>query len=293
MKYTLTRGSLTAQIDSMGAELISLVKNGRDYIWCGDAAYWNGHNPTLFPVIGFLKDNKTCFNGVEYQMPKHGYARKTDFELVEQTSDSITLRMTDNETTRPGFPFRFSFNITHHLTDDGFVTEFSVTNCGDCKMPFMIGAHTGFALPFTDGQRFEDHTLIFEHPESDVTRYVAVNGQYIEDSKGETNYLDGSDRIALSYELFDDDALMLTGLKSRKIALVDQFGCGVGMEFDGFDALGIWTPPGKNAPFLCLEPWNGINAFVDEAPEFMQKPFIRSVSAGDRYSVAYRVQIFD
>jgi galactose mutarotase-like enzyme len=293
MKYTLKRGTLTAQIVSLGAELISLVKDGRDYIWCGDAAYWNGHNPTLFPVIGFLKDNMTCFDGVKYQIPKHGYARKTEFELVEQTDNSITLRMTDSETTRSGYPFRFVFDITHRLTEDGFETEYTISNCDDRSMPFMIGAHTGFALPFTDGQRFEDHTLIFECPESYVTRYIAVNGQYIEDSMGETDFLDGTDRIALDYRLFDDDALMLAGLKSRKVALLDQNGRGVGMEFNGFDALGIWTPPGKNAPFLCLEPWNGINAFMDEAPEFSQKPFIRTLDAGERYSVSYSVSIFD
>ena len=293
MIYTLQAGEITAKIDSLGAELISLQKAGHEYIWCGDPSYWNGHNPTLFPVIGFLKNNKTYFDGVEYEIPKHGYARKTQFELCSQSNNAITLRMTDSETTRVGYPFRFAFEITHRLTENGFETSYHLINHSNNVMPFMIGGHTGIALPFSDGAKFSDHTLIFEYPESDVTRYIAVNGQIIENPIGQLNYLDGADRLPLSYELFNEDALMLTGLKSTKVALLDRFGYGVGMEFDGFDALGIWTPAGKNAPFVCLEPWNGINAFINEDAEFSKKPFIRSLNAGDDYTVSYHVHIID
>lgn len=293
MIYTLQNESLTAKVNSVGAELVSLVKNGREYIWTGDPVYWNGHNPTLFPVIGFLKDGKTCFDGVEYAIPKHGYARKTEFTPVTVTERSITLEMTDSAETRQGFPFRFALQITHTLTENGFETAYTVFNRDPHTMHFMIGGHTGFTLPFTHGAKFEDHTLLFEYPETNVTRYIAVNGQIIENPKGVSDYLDGSDRLALRYDLFEDDALMLTGLRSRKVALLDPSGHGVGMEFDGFDALGIWTPVGKNAPFVCIEPWNGINAFVNEAAEFSEKPMIRSVSAGESYSVAYRVKIID
>ena len=293
MIYQLTAGELSAAVHSLGAELVSLQKNNKEYIWTGDAKYWNGHNPTLFPVIGFLKDGKTSFDGVEYEIPKHGYARKSEFRLINRSENSITLEMTDREETRKGFPFRFALQISHTLTEDGFETVYSVENRSERTMPFMIGAHTGILLPFSDNMRFEDHVLLFEHPEENVTRYIAVGGQIIEDAVGQSNYLDGADRLPLSYDLFEDDALMLSGLVSRKIALLDHTGFGVGMEFDGFDALGIWTPPGKNAPFLCLEPWNGINAFRNEATEFSKKPFIRSVEPGERYTVGYRVRIFN
>ncbi len=293
MIYPLTAGNLTAAVDTLGAELISLQKNGKEYIWNGNPAYWNGHNPTLFPVIGFLKDGKTHFNGIEYEIPKHGYARKSEFNILCRDERSITMEMSDNEETRKGYPFRFALQITHCLTEDGFQTAYSVINRSDRAMPFMLGAHTGILLPFSEGMRFEDHTLIFERPECNVTRYIAVGGQIIEDSVGQRNYLDGADRLSLAYSLFDDDALMLTGLSSRKVALLDQTGRGIEMEFNGFNALGIWTPPGKNAPFLCLEPWNGINAFRNEDTEFSKKPLICSAEPGKSYAVSYRVRILD
>lgn len=283
--------NITATVSDMGAELISMKKGGQEYIWTGDPAYWNGHNPILFPVIGFLKDGKTCFDGEEYPLPKHGYARKSLFSLVRQSEDSITLAMTDTPNTREGFPFAFRFEVTHTLTDDGFTTAFRVENRSYKMMPFMLGGHTGFCLPFTEGSAFSDHTLVFEKSEHDVTLLEAVNGQLIEDPIGRPDYMGGSNRIELSYPLFDKDALILKGLVSRKVKLCDKNGKGVEMDFDGFDLLGIWTPPGKEAPFLCIEPWNGVNAYLDEAPEFGEKPHIRKVAPNGCYTVSYSVRI--
>lgn len=291
MEYTLHNHDLTATVSDVGAELISMKSSEREYIWTGDPDYWNGHNPILFPVIGFLKDGKTCFNGKEYQIPKHGYARKSKFSVVNQSEQSITLAMTDNETTREGFPFAFRLEVTHTLSDNGFSTAFKIENLCDIEMPFMIGGHTGFCLPFTEGMQFSDHTLIFEEKEENVTLLEAVGGQLIEDPNGRADFMKGSDRIALAYSLFDKDALILDGLKSRKVKLCDPHGKGVEMDFSGFDLLGIWTPPGKNAPFICIEPWNGVNAYVNEAPEFSAKPHIRKVAPNEHYSVSYSVKI--
>lgn len=291
MEYTLHHNDMTATVSEMGAELISMKKDGREFIWVGDPAYWNGHNPILFPVIGFLKDGKTRFDQTEYSIPKHGYARKSLFKVTHIEHDTVTLAMTDNEATREGFPFSFCLEVTHSLNEEGFTTSFRIENRSEKEMPFMIGGHTGFCLPFSEGEAFDDHTLIFEQTEPDVTLLEAVGGQLIEDPNGTSDYMKGSDRIPLSYSLFDKDALILTGLRSRKVRLCDRFGKGVEMDFHGFDLLSIWTPPGKEAPFLCIEPWNGVNAFLNESPEFSDKPYIRKVAPLGDYSVSYSVRI--
>lgn len=291
MEFILNKKNITATVSEVGGELISLKKDGREYIWMGDPTFWNGHNPILFPVIGFLKDGKTCFDGKTYAIPKHGYARKSTFSLVRHTEDSITLAMTDNETTHEGFPFEFRFEVTHSLSENGFKTSFLIENLSEQEMPFMLGGHTGFCLPFSDDCAFSDHRLIFDQQEHDVTLLEAVNGQLIEDRDGTPNFMNGSKYLNLSYPLFDKDALILKGLRSRKVSLCDKHGNGVEIDFTGFDLLGIWTPPGKEAPFLCIEPWNGVNAFIDEAPEFSDKPYIRKVAPKDCYTVSYSVKI--
>ena len=43
MEIVLKRGGLTARVDTMGGELVSLRDaEGTEYIWGGDPAYWSG-----------------------------------------------------------------------------------------------------------------------------------------------------------------------------------------------------------------------------------------------------------
>ena len=51
MEIALKKGSLMAQAETLGGELVSLKDgSGTEYIWVGDPAYWAGRNPLLFPT---------------------------------------------------------------------------------------------------------------------------------------------------------------------------------------------------------------------------------------------------
>ena len=52
MQCTLTNSYLKATFESFGAELISLQDtDGKEYVWCGDSAFWGRHAPILFPFV--------------------------------------------------------------------------------------------------------------------------------------------------------------------------------------------------------------------------------------------------
>ena len=61
--------------------------------------------------------------------------------------------------------------------------------------------------------------------------------------------------------------------------------------FEGFDALGLWTPIKKASPFICLEPWNGLPADVDETTDAKSKKYAITIASGEEYTVAYTVEI--
>ena len=64
MIYELKKGGLTAKVDSLGAQLISLqAENGFEHIWVGDPKYWRGQAPVLFPIVGALREGKTKIGG--------------------------------------------------------------------------------------------------------------------------------------------------------------------------------------------------------------------------------------
>ena len=81
MKITISNSQLTATINTLGAELISLVKNNKNYIWQVDEKYWNKTSPVLFPIVGRLKNDSYSFNGKTYQLPRHGFARNMEFSF--------------------------------------------------------------------------------------------------------------------------------------------------------------------------------------------------------------------
>lgn len=289
MKYTITSGSVSAVCSTHGAELISLKKNGKEYIWQGDPVYWKGQNPILFPVLCNLKDGKVTIHGRQYEIMKHGFARNSDFVPVDLGDDFVSYRLSDSPETLKIYPFRFDFTVTHRVSEKGFVTSFSVHNKNENDMFFHIGGHTGINVPV---DKFTEHRIVFEKVEHAVN-YKAPGGMLIIDPEGDHDVLDGSDTLPLDYGMFADDAIMLTGLESKVIKLLGKDGRGVAMNIDGFKALGIWTPSKINSPFICLEPWNGLPAFVNESGRFEDKPFAIRLEAGKTYNASFSLEVID
>ena len=77
MIYTIENKFLRVSAEDDGAQLssVELKENGKEFLWQGDPSVWYGRAPVLFPIIGQLLDGKYRYNGREYEMPKHGFAR--------------------------------------------------------------------------------------------------------------------------------------------------------------------------------------------------------------------------
>lgn len=290
MIYTINSGNTTAKVSTYGAELVSFVKDSREYIWQGDEKYWKGQNPILFPVLCSLKDGKATIDGCEINLPKHGFARKSEFSLVSLSDNSVTLALSDSDSTRESYPFEFIFTVTHTVSEGAFRTTFNVINKSNKKMMFHVGGHTGFNIPICGEGGFSDHRLVFDKVENAIN-YKAPTGALIVNPEGDRDVLTESDTMKLDYSMFDHDAIMLADLKSQHVSLVDKHGHGVRMKIDNFGALGIWTPAYKNAPFICLEPWNGLPAFENESGRFEDKPFAIALDPGKSYETYYTVEL--
>jgi galactose mutarotase-like enzyme len=112
LKIILSNSELTATINSFGAELISLKNNNnREYIWEGNPDYWGKHSPILFPIVGSLKDNSYRFNNSIFNLPRHGFAREMDFDIVKKTNDKVVLSLKQSATTLEKYPFKFELRI--------------------------------------------------------------------------------------------------------------------------------------------------------------------------------------
>lgn len=290
MQVNLTKGNLKAVTDSHGAELISFQdENGKEYIWCGDPAYWAGRNPNLFPIVGNLKDGKVKFDGKEYEMGRHGFARNSEFQVAERGEDYVVFELKDSEETWKHYPYHFSFQVEHRLTENGFKTSYIVTNTGNTDLPYCVGAHTAINCPLEDGEKFEDYRLVFDETEDAPTLLLTPQG-LIHEGHTEPMLCD-TDTLMLKYDVYARlDTVIFRGLKSKGVSLRHkETGHGVHMDIGQFPMVAFWTKGAERAPYICLEPWHGCAASHNESGDFLEKPHVIILKPGERKTLEYAI----
>lgn len=280
-------GGLSAQIDPLGAELVSLLDaEGRELMTDADPAYWTGHAPILFPIVGALNGGVYRLDGREYALPQHGFARRSMFEVIEQAADAVTLRLTDNDATRAVYPFAFALDVRHAIEGTTLKTTVTVDNRGTSDMPASIGFHPAFAWPLPYGRPRHEHRIEFERAEpSKLVRILpgAVIGPADRDSP-----LEGR-TLTLADDLFAVDALVWPTIESRSVLYGAPGAPRLRIDFPDTPMLGIWTKPG--AAFVCIEPWHGIADPEGFAGDIWEKPEIKRLTPDARWSVEMQVTL--
>ena len=282
MIYTAENDFFTIGVKEMGAELTSLKskKTGIEYIWEGNPDVWYGQSPILFPVIGRLLDDKYRLNGKEYSMEKHGIVRKKPFKLVEQTNDSLTFLQSDDENSLELYPYHFDLYVTFKLNGNSLEVSHKVVNTNDCLMYYSFGAHPGFNCKIGD-------YLEFDNPQACVLNEQIDEESYLLDSQVEL--LKNESRITIEKNTFDHDALILSGYTDKVISLKsDNHNRIVRFNFDS-PVLGIWAKP--NAPYVCIEPWWGINDNHDKKADLSEKRGIMSLNAHEERTFTWSAEI--
>jgi galactose mutarotase-like enzyme len=283
MKITISNSHLTATINTLGAELISLVKNNKNYIWQVDETYWNKTSPILFPIVGRLKNDSYTFNGKTYQLPRHGFARNLEFTFDKKSDSQVIFELNETEETRLIYPFCFKLLMAYTLMKNELVIEYFVRNQSDEVLPFSIGAHPAFAI---EGN-FENYSLQFNKKDLFETHHLEN-----ESFNGKTTLVDTiNNSIALNYALFEKDALVFKQLNSNEVTLKNKDKTILKVNYDHFPYLGIWTK--QNAPFLCIEPWCGLADDINHNGNLEEKEGMNHLPAGEDFLRAIRIEILE
>lgn len=290
MLYFIENKNFKVGIESMGAELQHFVKvkDGVELIWQGDPAVWPGHAPNLFPIVGALPENKFSYEGQEYQMLRHGFARRTEFKLIEEKEDKLVFELKHNEKTLGQYPFKFTLLLAFKLEENSLSTTYHITNADEKSMYFSVGGHPGFNVPLYEGEQYTDYYLEFEKPET-VVRYL-IDEAGLQTGKTE-RVLTESNIMPLQQSYFHKDAIVLKDLKSQKVALVNKAGSHrMEMTFEGFPFLGIWAKPGTSQ-FICMEPWCGVTSKVGDSGELKEKEGIIALSPKATFERSYTLTV--
>lgn len=283
MSLALSSDHLCVTILPKGAEICSVKnKNGLEFIWQADKNVWPRHAPVLFPIVGKLKDNGFLFDRKAYELTQHGFARDCDFVLIEKNKSSCIFELSSDFQTKAFFPFDFRFRISYTLEDSKLTTEYEVMNPMESTLYFSVGAHPGFRCPLEKNETFEDYYLEFDGADFELS--CLSDG--LRDNTTKILKLNNN-RISLSAELFDNDALVFENRQIHSISLCSsKSDHKIKLQCKDWPYFGVWSKKSCR-DFICLEPWYGIADRIDHNKEFTQKDGIMSLGAKESFTCAF------
>ena len=289
---TLENDQLIVKINQHGAELVSAWNKEAEleYIWYGDPMYWGRHAPNLFPIVGRLQGDQYNLAGQTYYMNQHGFARNMDFDIVEQDVDYVRFSLSDSEATWRIYPFAFRFDVIFRLKGTELFVDYEVHNPDKQKsLFFSVGGHPAFNLPL-DGGKFSEYYLSVK-PEKVYDRIRLVGPS---SNPNMPTPFNADIPLRLRQEDYHDDAIILKLDRQKTTFLLARLANQHGMEMtvDNAQYLGIWTPAGKDAPFIAVEPWWGIADTVDATGNFKEKFGNNVLAAGDTFNGTYSMNFF-
>ena len=285
---TIKNDKLKVEVSEHGAELQSIKDNGgEEYLWQGDPAYWGRRSPILFPIVGTVNDNKYRVNGKEFQLTRHGFARDRDFKLLAKGDEQVVFGLHDDAETMKRYPFHFNLAVSYKLTGNKIHVVWHVENTDDKIIYFQIGGHPAFLVPGAKAGEPVKGALRFDNP--DPMRIFINKEGFL--TKGYHSFETDNGLLRFTEDSFKDDAIVFDHSQLRHVELLDEAGkLHVTLDFKT-PAVGIWTPCGKHAPFVCIEPWYGVTDWEEYDGEFKDKYLMNQLLPGSSFMSEYVITI--
>lgn len=285
MTHYIENEYMKVGVKENGCELTSVYSktDNYEYLWQGDESIWYGQSPILFPIVGRLIDDKYCLDGKEYFMPKHGFARKSMWKLLHKDEDSMSFILSENEDTLKNYPYQFDLIVSYLLNGTKLSVSHSVVNKNDTDMYFSLGAHPAFNCNIGD-------KLVFEENETLSTEKIdLVNSLRLPET---FPVLNNEKEIIITEDIFNEDALILHGIKSENISLIHADNKHtVKFNLGNAPYLGIWAKPA--APYVCIEPWYGVNDSFEKKDDISKKDAINKLAAEEIFTFTWEAQFVD
>ncbi len=261
MIYTIKNDKTEIKINSLGAEVRSVIHNGKQRSWQNETGEWSGCAILLFPFAGF---NRLVYDGVDFGVQKHGFCRNEEFTLISQAETSILFELCANDRTRAVYPYEFAFRVKYELVDNGYEVSYTVENKDTKEIPFACGGHESFALD----NEVDKYFIAFEKNEN-FDFLIHNDSGFL---TGEIKSLGEGQILELERKFTDNGRTVILGdINSRRVALYhkERNEKIAEISFDGFSNLLLWHPHGSK--MLCIEPWQCLPSYVDEIKEFKER----------------------
>jgi galactose mutarotase-like enzyme len=286
----LSNETLRVEVSAHGAELQSIRKGDVEYLWQGDSRYWGRRSPVLFPIVGSVWEARYRVDGTEYQLGQHGFARDMDFTLVCATDTEVRYRLESSDETLAKYPYPFVLEIAYRLHGASIDVIWEVKNPSDKDMYFQIGAHPAFFYPDYDPEKSGRGFFTFDRTEGIECIRIKEKGCVDAVTKWPLEMPEGV--LKLEKDTFDAiDTIMVQDSQLKRVNMFKEDGTAwLSLSFDA-PVVGIWSPPGKVAPFICIEPWYGRCDRVGYEGEYKDKDWMNCLAPGEGFKSVYTIEI--
>jgi len=279
----IANARLSIDISALGAEMQSITTaDGRAWLWNGDAAWWSGRAPILFPIVGRAPDDRVTIGDKTYPMAQHGFARRSEFTLDVAGDSMCRYELRASEATRAVYPFDFALSLTYALSGAALTVTAEVENRDAKTLPFGLGYHPAFPWPLP-GAEGRPHMVTLDNGAEPAM--VRVKGGLIDPERLPSPFSKG--RLVLDAAGFEADAMIFPEGASTGLTYAAEGGPSLHFTFDNLPNLALWQKPG--APYICIEPWHGMAALHGGSDAIEDRPSTTLLPPGGAARFAYTV----
>ncbi len=288
-EFTIENEYLRVRVTSWGAQVKSVVRksDGVEHMWQADPAVWGYHAPILFPHTGKVVDGIIHAKGADYPSGQHGFARLMEHTFVKRTASTLELELHSSPETLERFPYEFCLISSFSLVGDSLRHTLTVQNLDSENLPFGIGFHPAFRIPFDDQHKVSDYELRFDRMESPLCLSCLPNGLL----RGKCYYLGtNTDCIPIDENLFALDSHCMTNLRSKTLGIYERgTGRAVVCEIGRFPYTLIWSKPGV-PQFVCIEPWHSLPSPEKGTTDWLRKSAAAILAPGESWSTTLKTR---
>lgn len=297
-KYILENEYLRVEASAFGAELQSIKDKTTDfeYLWHGDKAYWARRSPILFPIVGKVWNGRMLYQGEEYPLSQHGFARDCEFEAINvldlnrkfnyrfSSFSAMAFLLSSNADTRKIYPFDFDLYVVYQLEGRSVKVHWVVDNKTDGDIYFQIGAHPAFNYRDFDAEAAIQGYMKFNRSGHLFLTRLECGG-YAAKERGE--FFAQELGVPITKDTFAGDALVFEN-QLNSVSLCDKQGEPyIELSFDA-PVVGLWSPAKVGyAPFMCIEPWYGRCDDSNFDGNYNNKPYINHLQKEETFKTSY------
>ena len=258
MMVELKNEQLSVVVSEKGAELQSIKDaSGKEYLWQADPKYWNRRSPILFPIVCSVNDETYRVDGKEYHLPRHGFARDSEFKLIAQSPRKVTFVLESSEATKKVYPYDFTLSVSYVLDAKPGESQSGRIRLDneepmDALHSYLDGSHDMDEVPFVE----------------------AENGL-----------------MEFSNNTWRNDSIKIHKCQLHRAELLNKAGEPEVTVTFRTPVIAFWSPYDKQAPFVCIEPWYGIGDPRGFKGEFKDKPLMNHLLPGASFMSKYEITI--